>query len=349
MKMFNRSAPRARMFIALPVIAATAVFAACDDDDPTFPSTGAVADLMIQKVPQGVPSLMIEEYGDNLRLLGVPVDDDGMFVDQAVTWESSRPSLATITTTEGADGRTYGLLEFAANPSYQNATNVDTITVTASSAGLTEELEVIVRELPRVEEVEMTGVSPFHSVGTELTLEADPMDAFGNVIDAPSDWTWATSAASVVSVVDNEDGTATITIEGEGAATVSASVVNAGESVAVGTITGTTDVTVLPEISEGTTFLGDITSGALSMRTVEVPAGASSLTVSLSGDTTGDADLMVHPPGAALFDYSCSGFTASSDESCTIANPTAGTWGIVVEAWSGAADVTGISVTVEID
>lgn len=352
MKKFIRSAPRAHLPLALVALMATAVLAACGDDDPTFPSTAPVESLAIQKVPAGAPNLMILVYGDSLRLLGVPTDAEGMFVDQQVTWQSSQPSLADVTIQQGADGRDYAVLKFVANPVFQNPTNVDTVTVTATAGGETAEIDVIVRELPRVETVLMTPVSPFLAVGTQVEVVATPVDGFGNVIEAPSDWAWATTSAGVASVVDNGDGTATVTIEGEGEATVSASVVNAGESPDVGTITGTTDVTVVPELVPGATLaVPTISADGTASYIIDVPAGLSSLVVQIGDASSGDADLYVFTPGSipnnetTATNFACRPFLVGSNETCTIEDPVAGAWGIRVHAWPDNGDVAGLDLT----
>lgn len=73
--------------------------------------------------------------------------------------------------------------------------------------------------------------------------------------------------------------------------------------------------------------------------TVEVPAGAEALRVSITGGT-GDVDMAVRfgaRPTAANFD--CASFGPSNEEECIIAAPAAGTWHIVLvgfEAYTGA-------------
>lgn len=77
---------------------------------------------------------------------------------------------------------------------------------------------------------------------------------------------------------------------------------------------------------------------------VNVPAGASSLIVRTSGGT-GDLDLYVRqglPPTDASFN--CRPFTDGNNETCTIANPAAGTWHIRLNAFtafSGASLTAG--------
>ncbi len=75
-----------------------------------------------------------------------------------------------------------------------------------------------------------------------------------------------------------------------------------------------------------------------------MPAGASSLIVRTSGGT-GDLDLYVRqgqPPTDTLFN--CRPFLDGNNETCTIANPAAGTWHIRLNAFtafSGASLTAG--------
>jgi hypothetical protein len=356
MEKFTRLAPRVRVLLALPALATIPLLAACGDDDPAWPSTAPVESVMIQKVPQGAPSLIIETYGDSLRLLGVPVDAGGTFVDAPVSWASSRPGLADVATHVGADGRTYGVLKFAANPSYANPTNVDTVTITATAGGQSGTIRVIVREDPRVETVGVTAITPFLIVGDTRTVTATARDGFGNAIPAPNPWQWATSSASVATVTDLGDGTATITVTGQGAASVTASVLNAGEPAATGTITGATSVVVPQLLTSGQAIaVATISDGGVRPYTINVPAGATSLVVQIFGATSGDADLYVFAPNTIPnhptmgTNFVCRPFLIGSNETCTIANPTAGVWGIRINAFEGDGDMAGLTLVATVN
>ncbi len=67
--------------------------------------------------------------------------------------------------------------------------------------------------------------------------------------------------------------------------------------------------------------------------TIQVPAGTASLTVGIAG-ATGDADLYVRQ-GAQPTDtaYACRPYLSGSTETCTLANPVAGTWHIRINAF----------------
>ncbi|MGK2935971.1 MAG: PPC domain-containing protein [Gemmatimonadaceae bacterium] len=72
-----------------------------------------------------------------------------------------------------------------------------------------------------------------------------------------------------------------------------------------------------------------------------IPAGTTSLTVTMSGGT-GDADLYVralNPPTLSTFD--CRPYRAGNNEECVFANPVAGTWHVMLDAYEG---YTGVSL-----
>jgi vibriolysin len=74
--------------------------------------------------------------------------------------------------------------------------------------------------------------------------------------------------------------------------------------------------------------------------TLEVPAGQSSLTFATSGGT-GDMDLYVRygaVPTASTYD--CRPYTGSSAETCSFTNPQAGTWYVMMHAYSSYSGVT---------
>ena len=67
-------------------------------------------------------------------------------------------------------------------------------------------------------------------------------------------------------------------------------------------------------------------------KTIEIPAGMSSLTVSIEGGF-GNADLYLnHGSAPSTSNYDCRPYTSGNSETCTISNPAAGTWHIGVKA-----------------
>lgn len=81
-------------------------------------------------------------------------------------------------------------------------------------------------------------------------------------------------------------------------------------------------------------------SGASLSYTVNVPAGSAQLRVAISGGS-GDADLYLRQ-GSAPTDtvYTCRPYLSGNNETCTVNNPTAGTWYVRVKAYSTFSGVT---------
>lgn len=76
--------------------------------------------------------------------------------------------------------------------------------------------------------------------------------------------------------------------------------------------------------------------------TINVPAGTASLNVQMAGGT-GDADLYVrYGAQPTTTDYACRPYQFGNNETCTISNPTAGTWHIMIRGFSA---FSGVSLT----
>ncbi len=119
-----------------------------------------------------------------------------------------------------------------------------------------------------------------------------------------------------------------------------AGIIDAGEAVAV--ISGDSD----GDPDDGDTS-GSMTESNLSASTgntlsyqIEIPAGASLLSVSISGNDS-DADLYVRYGSAPTTSrYDCRPYLSSSNESCSFSSPASGTWYINVRAYSSFSGVT---------
>ncbi|MGB2741858.1 MAG: pre-peptidase C-terminal domain-containing protein [Cognaticolwellia sp.] len=72
--------------------------------------------------------------------------------------------------------------------------------------------------------------------------------------------------------------------------------------------------------------------------TVSVPAGATQLVVDITGGS-GDADLYLHSSSPTTSSYTCRPWLNGNTETCTIDNPSAGTWHIGVRAYSTYSSV----------
>ncbi|QRN96199.1 M4 family metallopeptidase [Archangium violaceum] len=91
---------------------------------------------------------------------------------------------------------------------------------------------------------------------------------------------------------------------------------------------------VLTPLSNGVAVSISGSSGSKKYYTLEVPAGQSSLVFDISGGT-GDADLYVKYgalPTASSYD--CRPYASGNAESCPFTNPAAGTWYVMVNAFS---------------
>jgi vibriolysin len=84
----------------------------------------------------------------------------------------------------------------------------------------------------------------------------------------------------------------------------------------------------------------DVATGEFKQYTLELPAGASNLSVSIAGGT-GDADLYTRDAAAPTTStYDCRPYATGNTETCTAASPAAGTYYIGVRGYSAASGVT---------
>ena len=73
---------------------------------------------------------------------------------------------------------------------------------------------------------------------------------------------------------------------------------------------------------------------------MNIPAGATNFTVFMSGGT-GDADLYMKQGSApTLTDYDCRPYLSGNNETCYIANPTAGRWYLSLHGYTAASGIT---------
>lgn len=79
--------------------------------------------------------------------------------------------------------------------------------------------------------------------------------------------------------------------------------------------------------------------GDFRMFSIDVPAGAQNLTVTL--EAVGDADLYLRRSTFPLLNqYDCASFAVGGTESCSIASPQAGTWYLRIEGWEPYSGAT---------
>ncbi|MEF1262034.1 PPC domain-containing protein, partial [Vibrio harveyi] len=102
----------------------------------------------------------------------------------------------------------------------------------------------------------------------------------------------------------------------------------------------TCDITVL--VNGVSSTVDSASTGQWRCFTIDVPTGSTELNVVTSG-SDGDADLYVKLGSApSETDYDCRSYSSNSNESCTLASPSAGTWHIGVYAY---ATYNNLSVT----
>jgi len=94
------------------------------------------------------------------------------------------------------------------------------------------------------------------------------------------------------------------------------------------------------EPDSGSFAVADQSRGNWDQHSIEISAGASNLTVTMSGGT-GDADLHTRDASAPTnSSYDCRPYSAGNNETCTDANPAAGTYYIGVRAYSSFSGVS---------
>ena len=157
-------------------------------------------------------------------------------------------------------------------------------------------------------------------------LEGDTVRLTATLNGAPATVTWESSNTAVATVSAQglvtglTGGFAAITASTAGPSRMRSSSITV---IAVPALTSGTGVTIASAGARGTSLYRKIT----------VPAGATSLTVTISGGT-GDVDLYVRRGAVPTFTtYDCASEAGGNTESCVISNPAAGTYFIMLGLW----------------
>ena len=157
-------------------------------------------------------------------------------------------------------------------------------------------------------------------------LEGDTVRLTATLNGAPATVTWESSNTAVATVSAQglvtglTGGFAAITASTSGPTRMRSSSVTV---IAVPALTSGTGVTIASAGARGTSLYRKIT----------VPAGATSLTVTISGGT-GDVDLYIRRGAVPTFTtYDCATEAGGNAESCVISNPAAGTYFIMLGLW----------------
>ncbi len=238
------------------------------------------------------------------QLTAAPLEANGRQLFAPVTWASSLPAVATVSST--------GVV---------TTLSVGTTNITATAGGKTGTLVFTVLPPPPVATVTFTPNTGFLPTGVGVPLSVTLADANGGtLIDrvitySSSDNAIATVSASGV-VTAQAPGVVTITVTSEGQS-------------------ASAEFDALTGLQSATARTFGNTVGNSTFYAVYVPAGTTLLNVILRGGT-GDPDLYVYSPaanGTALLCASENG-GANVVEDCNINNPTAGVHLVEVFAFS---------------
>ena len=166
-------------------------------------------------------------------------------------------------------------------------------------------------------------------------LEASTKQLEATLNGEPAQVTWASSNTAVITV----SPTGLVTAVGAGQAAATATLVSDPTQMRSASFT----VTSPPTLTSGTnvtSISGTGARGTTRLYKIVVPAGATSLSISLSGGT-GDVDLFIKQGAVPTnTDYDCSSENGGNSENCTVANPAAGTWFVMLYLWDPYSGVT---------
>lgn len=255
---------------------------------------GTVATVQVTGVA-GIP------IGGTTQLTATPMEASGRELFRAVSWTSSSPAVATVSAT-----------------GFVTSVSVGTTVISATSEGKVGTFTLTVLPPPPVATVALSPTSGFmpSTVGVPLTVTL--RDAANNVLADARVVTWSTSDANVATV----STTGVVTGVAPGPVTITATSEGKSASATFNVRTGLKNATPI-------TFSNATTN--LSQFAVYVPAGTTSLRVTLAGGT-GDPDLYLFRPGNTNTSADdCHSFNDGPGESCTVNSPAAGVWWILVD------------------
>jgi len=272
---------------------------------------GVTGIASIQGVP-GVASISIAgltravAVGEQVPLSFRTLDAAGnALVARTVTWSSSAPTVVTV----NADGVLAGVAPGAA-------------VVTATSEGRTATANVAVEALAPVNTVTLTPTTQTLAAGSTQQLAATLRDANNNVL-ANRPITWASSSAATGSV----SSTGLVSALVPGTFTVTATSEGKSGSLTFNPLLNNTPLTIAGPLNSAYSWF------------ITVPAGATSITVTLAGTGSQDPDLEVYRPGTTT--AACVSEAAGPSESCAITTTvSAGAWRVRVVGYTAYAGVT---------
>jgi uncharacterized protein YjdB len=283
----------------------------------------------VGSVAVGAPAGSIRQEG-TVDLDATLLDTQGAAaVGRSIQWSSSNTAIATVNSSGVVSGVADG-----------------TVTITATSEGVSGTTQVTVSGAPLVASVSVSPGTAFRGVGQTLQMSHTSRAASGNSI-AGTTATWSSSNTGVATV----DVNGLVTFVAPGTATITASVDNG-----VGTqVTGTGSVEGATVLANGATItVPDVASEAFKDYAFVSNGTVASFTVVTSGGSSGDSDMHIFAPGvvpafdANNFTYTnfvCRPWDVGSDETCTINAPAAGTYRIRFYNYPDAGVLTGMQAT----
>lgn len=292
-----------------------------------------VSDANVASVNMSSGTLNIG-LGQALTITATPVDAAGRALFRPITWASSAPAVATVSAT--------GLV---------TSVSAGTTTITATSEGKIGSTLVTIVPPPPVNTVTLSPTSGYMPTTVGVPLAITLRDASNNVLTDARIVAWSSSDNALATV----SGTGVVTGAGVGNVTITA--LSEGKSatatfrVRTGLKSGV-PVTFGNTNNDGDGSLFSVANNNpntdfnyISSFAVYVPAGTTSLKVTLAGGT-GDPDLYLYKPGNTnLLADDGHSFNDGPGETVTIANPVAGVWRIAVDPYIAHAN-TVITVTI---
>lgn len=255
--------------------------------------------------------------GQSTQLNAVALEANGRELFSPIVWASSAPTVATVSST--------GLL---------TTVSVGTANITASSAGKVGSFTITVLPPPPVATVAFSPNSGFLPSTVGVPLATTLRDANGGLLNDRV-VSWSTSAAGIATV----SASGVVTGVSNGAVTITAT--SEGKS-------GSGTFTVLTGVQSGGAGIvfsnanenPDAPFVAFTQFAIYVPAGSTSLQVTLRGGT-GDPDLYLYRPGNLNVNADdCHSFVTGPAETCTVSNPAAGVWRIIVDSYQAHSGTT---------
>ncbi len=311
--------------VATAVAAGTATITATSEGKSAS-ATVTVANMPVASVVIS-PATALVLVGASVQLAASPKDAAGAVLSgRAITWVSSAPATATVSSTGLVTGVAAGA-----------------VTMTATSEGVTGSAAVTVNVVP-VASLSLSPATVSAAVGQAVQLTATPRDASGSPLSGRL-VTWATSNAAVATVTATGQvtvgvvtgvaaGSAIITATSEGKSATSTATVTlvpvASVSVtpAVATITAgsTQQLSAVTKDAAGNTLTGRVVTWASSNTTIAAVNNAGLVAANAAGSVTitaasegksGSSTIIVQvpPPASHAGHYVAPGGSASGDGS----------------------------------